>query len=151
MVELSQCGWVGVTYEEDQVASPLETWRQDNFGTISDSGDAADNADPDQDGVTNINEYIAGTDPRGLGQVPHKLLSPLAFSTPRTSHHSAFLSSRSTSTPSAGLVETPALAPVSSLTALNLKILTRAPTTRPTSRSPRDLPGQKRGPCPKPK
>ncbi|MDE0595317.1 MAG: hypothetical protein OSB65_08725 [Roseibacillus sp.] len=54
---------VTFTYEEDQVASPLETWRQDNFGTISDSGDAADDADPDQDGVTNINEYTAGTDP----------------------------------------------------------------------------------------
>ena len=54
---------VTFTYEEDQVASPLETWRQDNFGTISDSGDAADDADPDQDGVTNLNEYTAGTDP----------------------------------------------------------------------------------------
>ena len=43
--------------------SPLETWRQDNFGTISDSGDAADDADPDGDEVTNINEYTAGTDP----------------------------------------------------------------------------------------
>ena len=51
------------TYEEGQMASPLETWRQDNFGIISDSGDAADDADPDQDGVTNINEYTAGTDP----------------------------------------------------------------------------------------
>jgi len=51
---------VTFTYEEDQVASPLETWRLDNFGTISDSGDAAD---PDQDGVTNIIEYTAGTDP----------------------------------------------------------------------------------------
>ena len=54
---------VTFTYEEDQLASPLETWRQNNFGTISDSGDAADDADPDQDGVTNINEYTAGTDP----------------------------------------------------------------------------------------
>jgi hypothetical protein len=54
---------VTFTYEEDQVTSPLETWRQDNFGIISDSGDAADDADPDGDGVTNINEYTAGTDP----------------------------------------------------------------------------------------
>ena len=54
---------VTFTYEEESVASPLETWRQDNFGTTSNEGDAADDADPDQDGVTNLNEYTAGTDP----------------------------------------------------------------------------------------
>jgi hypothetical protein len=54
---------VTFTYEEDQLTSSLETWRQDNFGTILDSGVAADVADPDKDGVTNINEYTAGTDP----------------------------------------------------------------------------------------
>jgi hypothetical protein len=57
---------VTFTYEGgggEHLNSPLETWRQDNFGTISDSGDAADDADPDGDGVTNINEYTAGTDP----------------------------------------------------------------------------------------
>ena len=61
------------------------------------------------------------------------------------------LSSRSTKTPSAGFVETPALAFVFSPTAVNLNIFTTAPTTSPTSSSPRNLPGQKRGPCPNPK
>ncbi len=51
------------TYQTESVASPLETWRQANFGTTANLGDSADNADPDQDGATNINEYTAGTDP----------------------------------------------------------------------------------------
>jgi len=54
---------VTFSYEEPTVDSPLETWRQSNFGTISNTGDAADDADPDDDGVTNILEYTAGTDP----------------------------------------------------------------------------------------
>ncbi len=61
------------------------------------------------------------------------------------------LSSRSTGTPSAGLVDTPALACVFSLIAENLNIFTKAPTTSPTSSSPRNFPGQTRGPYPNPK
>jgi len=56
------------------------------------------------------------------------------------------LSSRFTNTPSAGFVETPALGFLISVTAVNLNILTTAPTARPTSSKPRNLPGQKRGP-----
>ncbi len=62
-----------------------------------------------------------------------------------------YLSSKSTNTPSAGLVDTPALGGVSLPTAVNLKSFTIAPTTNPTSISPRYLPGQKRGQCPNPK
>ncbi|MEP4049178.1 MAG: immunoglobulin domain-containing protein [Luteolibacter sp.] len=51
------------TYQEEVVASPLETWRQTNFQTTENTGDAADDADPDKDGRTNIEEYTAGTDP----------------------------------------------------------------------------------------
>jgi len=70
-----QLNTVTFTYEADHVASPLETWRQDNFGTISDSGDAADDADPDQDGVTNINEYTAETDPNDPESYPTRILT----------------------------------------------------------------------------
>jgi len=41
----------------------LSVWRQIHFGTSSNSGAAADNADPDGDGMTNAMEFVAGTDP----------------------------------------------------------------------------------------
>jgi hypothetical protein len=45
------------------VISPRATWRQTHFGTASNSGNAADSADPDHDGIINILEYAFGTDP----------------------------------------------------------------------------------------
>jgi len=41
----------------------LEDWRMTHFGTNSNTGDAADNADPDGDGSINIEEFVAGTNP----------------------------------------------------------------------------------------
>jgi hypothetical protein len=46
-----------------QPLSALQNWRQANFGTIANSGDAADGADPDGDGLANAQEFAAGTDP----------------------------------------------------------------------------------------
>lgn len=43
--------------------SELATWREENFGTTSNDGLASDSGDADDDGVLNIDEYIAGTDP----------------------------------------------------------------------------------------
>jgi alpha-L-fucosidase 2 len=40
-----------------------EAWRQKWFGTIENSGAAADTSDPDGDGMTNAQEFIAGTVP----------------------------------------------------------------------------------------
>ena len=40
-----------------------EKWRLAHFGTTSNSGDAADAADPDADGWTNHQEYVSGTTP----------------------------------------------------------------------------------------
>jgi FG-GAP repeat len=48
------------------VLTPLESWRRLHFGIITDTGDAADTADPDGDGDENRFEYAAGlipTDP----------------------------------------------------------------------------------------
>ncbi|MEP4078026.1 cadherin-like beta sandwich domain-containing protein [Haloferula sp.] len=47
----------------------LETWRFENFGTTENVGDAADDADPDGDGATNIEENMAGTDPNDPSDV----------------------------------------------------------------------------------
>jgi hypothetical protein len=41
----------------------VENWRLANFGTIANSGNFADSADPDGDGWTNEQEYASGTDP----------------------------------------------------------------------------------------
>ena len=45
------------------VLSRTEAWRLDRFGTVSNAGTAADNADPDLDGNRNLVEFFAGTDP----------------------------------------------------------------------------------------
>jgi hypothetical protein len=41
----------------------IQTWRQTNFGTSVNSGNGADVADPDGDGVSNLLEYASGTNP----------------------------------------------------------------------------------------
>jgi uncharacterized delta-60 repeat protein len=43
--------------------TPLESWRVQHFGISSSTGDAADDADPDHDGLTNFTEYAFGLSP----------------------------------------------------------------------------------------
>jgi hypothetical protein len=45
------------------VLTPIETWRLANFGTASNAGNAADLADFDFDGVSNLFEFAFGTNP----------------------------------------------------------------------------------------
>ena len=44
--------------------SPLESWRLTYFGSIANSGDGADLADPDRDGSVNLAEYGLSLDPK---------------------------------------------------------------------------------------
>jgi hypothetical protein len=46
--------------------SAQEQWRFEQFGTTSNTGDAADEADPDGDGYCNLVEYGTGMDPNGF-------------------------------------------------------------------------------------
>jgi hypothetical protein len=41
----------------------VENWRFANFGTVANTGNAAESADPDGDGWTNGQEFVSGTDP----------------------------------------------------------------------------------------
>jgi autotransporter-associated beta strand protein len=45
------------------LATHLQSWRFTNFGTLSNTGTAADSANPDGDAWTNADEYIFGTNP----------------------------------------------------------------------------------------
>ncbi len=49
--------------------SALEIWRFTNFNTASNSGDAANAADPDGDGQSNLAEFAAGTNPNQAADV----------------------------------------------------------------------------------
>jgi fibronectin-binding autotransporter adhesin len=50
-----------------RVVTPVQLWRQQHFGTTLNSGNAANNADPDGDGVVNALEYALGTHPLSGG------------------------------------------------------------------------------------
>lgn len=52
------------------VQEGLAGWRQQIFGTYQSYGDAADDADPDGDGVSNFFEYAFGTDPLDAASRP---------------------------------------------------------------------------------
>lgn len=43
--------------------SPLESWRLQYFGSMADSGEAANGADPDHDGLPNLLEFAVGARP----------------------------------------------------------------------------------------
>ena len=45
------------------ITTALQDWRRLHFNTTADSGDAANSADPDPDGMANLLEYALGTDP----------------------------------------------------------------------------------------
>ncbi len=48
-----------------QVYTPLESWRLQHFGSAANAGTAADDADPNGNGISNLIEYALGGDPTG--------------------------------------------------------------------------------------
>lgn len=50
------------------ILTSLENWRLKRFGSIANSGPGADTADPDMDGVPNLEEFTLGTDPKSANQ-----------------------------------------------------------------------------------
>lgn len=52
-----------VTFTYLPELSPLFSWRLLYFGATANAGNAADGADPDGDGILNLDEYSAGTNP----------------------------------------------------------------------------------------
>jgi hypothetical protein len=53
------------------VLTPVETWRQANFGTSTNTGQFADGSDFDGDSLTNLLEYAFATDPKASTSYPH--------------------------------------------------------------------------------
>ncbi|MGZ0655960.1 fibronectin type III domain-containing protein [Coraliomargarita sp. W4R72] len=47
-----------------------ENWRLTHFASISNSGDGADNADPEHDGLVNLIEFATGSEPLNSSQNP---------------------------------------------------------------------------------
>jgi hypothetical protein len=50
--------------------TPLQSWRLTHFGTSTNSGNAADLADPDGDGIPNLLEFALGTNPMAPSSLP---------------------------------------------------------------------------------
>jgi endo-1,4-beta-xylanase len=50
--------------------TPLQTWRQQYFGTAANAGNAADTTDLDSDGVENLLEYATKMNPTASDRVP---------------------------------------------------------------------------------
>jgi autotransporter-associated beta strand protein len=64
-----------------QPLSARQSWRLSHFGTISNSGSAADTADPDGDGRSNLLEYATGSDPNDTDAGPAAVLGETADGT----------------------------------------------------------------------
>jgi hypothetical protein len=60
-----------LTVTLDPPIIPIEAWRSAHFGASATNPDiAGDSADPDGDGMNNLLEYTAGTDPLAVNALP---------------------------------------------------------------------------------
>lgn len=53
--------------------TPQQSWRETHFGSSSNTGDAADDADPDGDGIPNLLEFALGLTPKEANNSPTTL------------------------------------------------------------------------------
>jgi hypothetical protein len=55
--------------------TPTQLWRQQYFGNVLATGNAADDADPDSDGVSNLMEYALGMNPGTTSVLASRIVS----------------------------------------------------------------------------
>lgn len=60
------------------VLAPIDTWRQTHFGSTANTGEFADTADKDKDGIPNLLEYALVTDPNARTDLGTRVVSDLA-------------------------------------------------------------------------
>lgn len=58
-------------------SQPISDWREEHFETADNSGDAADEADPDGDGVENLLEFATGADPTESSVIETPITPPV--------------------------------------------------------------------------
>lgn len=56
-----------------QPITPLDAWRHEHFQTYDNAANAADSADPDHDGISNLMEFALGLDPTAASVLPVSL------------------------------------------------------------------------------
>lgn len=68
---------IALTGTGQTLLTALESWRQTHFGTTANTGNAADTADPDRDGIQNLAEFAFGLHPNqnSAGLLPQPQLS----------------------------------------------------------------------------
>ena len=81
VVSAQNTAGVSADYSSEAAGQPLnalQSWRKANFGQIDSSGNAADTADPDNDGRSNLLEYAVGSDPNQPDPSPVGVLGKTA-------------------------------------------------------------------------
>lgn len=71
--EIIAAGWqYSLVSVPSEIIDALSRWREAHFGTQSNTGNAADAADPDGDGLYNLIEFVMGTSPVGYNPAPQR-------------------------------------------------------------------------------
>ena len=76
-----------VTFDNISFLSSLQIWRQTHFATTAAAGAAADAADPDGDGASNLLEYALGTSPTSAASTPSLASKLVTFADAQSTQH----------------------------------------------------------------